>query len=77
MGVTVSEFPKSTSGHLKLVLFLCDKEMDADRLDNIFRRCFSTLFYCLLILGNYIELMRTSVLTMSEEVLRLGFNVLY
>ena len=33
--ILVSELSESTSGHLKLV-FLCDKDMDAERLGNGF-----------------------------------------
>ena len=31
-----SELSESTNGHLKLVLFLCDKDMDAERLGSGF-----------------------------------------
>lgn len=46
---------ESTSGQLKTGLFLCDKDMDADRLGNIFRRWVDIFFHLLLILGNYME----------------------
>ena len=34
--ILVSESSESTNGHLKLVLFLCDKDMDVERLGNGF-----------------------------------------
>ena len=34
--ILVSELSESTNGALKLVLFLCDKGMDAERLGNGF-----------------------------------------
>lgn len=46
---------ESTNGQLKTGLFLCDKDMDADRLGNIFRRWVDIFFHLLLILGNYME----------------------